>query len=134
MTAGHTVNRLLDVALDYFSSVADDGLESRSVGARLQETISPRFNLLQVISRSGNQTSINFGGGFTSNPLTVDVSYQTVYAPFRAGNPFVRAVSVDMRVQLPWDFRLQAGTYTTPRGELRYTVTGSRFSLARRPR
>jgi hypothetical protein len=32
-----------------------------------------------------------------------------------------------MRVQLPWDFRLQAGTYTTPRGEVRYTVAGSRF-------
>ncbi len=59
--------------------------------------------------------------------MTIDVSYQTVYAPFRERNPFVQALGVNMRVQLPWDFVLQAGTYTTPRGELRYTVTGSRF-------
>ena len=84
-----------------------------------------------MITRSGDQTSMNFGGQFLSNPLTVSVTYQNVYAPFHPGNPFVQALGVDLRISVFDRVQLQAGTYTTPNGRLRYSISGSTIAFAR---
>jgi hypothetical protein len=115
----------LDVVVDYFHSTPSGGPASASAVATLKERVNPRVDLLQTVTRAGNQTTIGLGGQFLSNPLTVGVSHQTVYAPFRPGNPFVQALGVDLRLRLPGGVQLQGGTYTTLDGRLRYTVSGT---------
>ena len=126
LSVGRRISTAVEMTVNYFRAGPRNGSHEDSVVASLQETVNPRLSLLQVVTRSGGQTSMNVGGQFLSNPLTVAVTYQNVYAPFRTGNPFVQAVGVDVRLRI-WDIQLQAGTYTTPDGRLRYTVSGSRF-------
>lgn len=66
-----------------------------------------------------------WGGEFLSNPLRAAVSYQTVYAPLRIGDPFVHVVGIDVRANLLDWIQVQGATYVTPAGQLRYTVSGS---------
>jgi hypothetical protein len=80
---------------------------------------------MQAVTRSANQTSMNFGGELLTNPIRAGVSYQTVYAPLKEGNPFVHVMGVDARLQVFDRVELQVGTYTTPQGQLRYVVSGS---------
>jgi len=54
----------------------------------LRERFSSRFSLLQLISRTEGQTTVAFGGDFTSNRLMARVDYQNVYLPFRPSQPF----------------------------------------------
>jgi hypothetical protein len=95
------------------------------VVATLRETISPRLTLVQFVSRSGGQTSIHAGGHFLSNPVSIGIDYQTVYAPFRLENPFVQSAGFNLRLQSVAGVQLQVATYTTPDGRTRYTVSGS---------
>ena len=135
LSVARNVTRAVDVEGNYFRARSGDGDRSQSLLVSLRETLTPRVSLLQVITRSGNQTSMNVGGQFLSNPLTVSVTYQNVYAPFHPGNPFVQAVGVDLRINVLDRVQLQAGTYTTPDGRLRYSISGSTiaFRQGRRP-
>jgi len=127
LSLARSVTESVDVLVEHFRSVSKDGASSNSIVASLREAISPRVGLVQVVSGAGNRPSLNIGGQFLSNPLTVDVSYQTVYAPFRVGNPFVQAFGFDLRLHLMGSLQLQAGTYTTPDGRLKYTISGSQW-------
>ena len=135
LSVARNLTRAVDVEGNYFGARSDNGDHSQSLLVSLRETLTPRVSLLQVITRSGNQTSMNVGGQFLSNPLTVSVTYQNVYAPFHPGNPFVQALGVDLRINVFDRVQLQAGTYTTPDGRLRYSISGSTiaFRQGRRP-
>ena len=124
-SVGRRVNRIVDASVDYFRSAPRDEAPSSSVVVNVQEAVSPRVSLLQVITRADGRTSFSAGGEFISNPVTVGVSYQTVYAPFHRGNPFVQTLGLDVRVRLMGNIQLRAGTYTTPDGRMRYTISGS---------
>ena len=128
-SAGRRFGARVDAGVDYFRDASPNGV-TQSAGGRLQETVHPRLSLLQVVSYNAGGWSLNAGGQFISNPITVDVGYQTVYAPFSPSSPFVRAMTIDARVQL-LGIGLQAGTYVTPDGRLRYTVRGTRFLYGR---
>src|SRR5262249_20312054 len=85
-----------DRGLEYFRDrSATDRTETAS--GRVQENVHPRVGLLQVVNWSNGSWSFNAGGQFLSNPISIDIGYQTVYAPFRTAGPFVRTVTVDAR-------------------------------------
>ena len=93
----------------------------------LRETISPRLDLIQVATHSGDNTPVSFGGTFTSNALSVGAEYQTVYVPFDEEQPFHQALMLTVRLQAPGGVRAQLGSYVDPTGRVRYTAQGSQF-------
>ena len=112
-----------DATAEYFTSTSAHERASSSVVARLQEDVHPRLNLTQVVTRTGGQNTFNIGGEFISNPVRVSVTHQTLYAPLKPGNPFVHMVGIDLRLRLVDAVGLQGGTYLTPDGSVRYTVS-----------
>ena len=126
-SVGRRVNRVVDATVDYYRSAPRNEIPSSNVVVNVQETVSPRISLLQVITRAEGKTSVSAGGEFLSNPVTVGVSYQTVFAPFHRGSPFVQTLGLDVRVRLIGNLQLRAGTHTTPDGRVRYTISGSQL-------
>jgi hypothetical protein len=118
-----------DASLTYFTSRSGRGPASTSVVTTFREAIGPRLTLVQVATQAARQTSVKIGGSFLSNPIAVGVDYQTLYAPFRTGDPFVQALSLSVRV-LVQSLQIQVASYMTPTGRIRYTVSGS-HSLSR---
>jgi hypothetical protein len=117
----------VDATVDYYRSAPRNETPSSNVVVNVKETVSPRISLLQVITRAEGRTSVSAGGEFLSNPVTVGVSYQTVFAPFHRGSPFVQTLGLDVRVRLIGNVQLRAGTHTTPDGRVRYTISGSQL-------
>jgi hypothetical protein len=121
---GYSITPAVDTTVSYYRSSSTDGSHSDSVVGTFRETLGPRFALVQLVTRAAGQTSFNAGGSFLSNLLTVGLDYQTVYAPFREPNPFVQALSLNVRLAIR-DVQIQLATYTMPDGRTRYTISGS---------
>lgn len=95
---GRALTETVDASLTYFTSTSGRGPASGSFAATFRETLGPRLTLVQIATHASGQTSLKFGGSFLSNPVAVGIDYQTVYAPFRVGNPFVQAITLHVRV------------------------------------
>ena len=121
---GRALTETVDASLTYFTSTSGRGPASGSFAATFRETLGPRLTLVQIATHASGQTSLKFGGSFLSNPVAVGIDYQTVYAPFRVGNPFVQAITLHVRVLIR-NVPLQVATFTTPTGRTRYMVSGS---------
>lgn len=107
----------------YHSQTAN-GPSTTSTVTSVREMISPRLTLLALINHSCQNNSVSFGGQFVSNPMSVDVEYQTVYAPFSPGNPFKQVLVLTARLQ-PFGFlRLNLGSNIAPNGSVKYTSYG----------
>ncbi|MBA3885018.1 MAG: hypothetical protein H0X67_04710 [Acidobacteria bacterium] len=121
---GRALTETVDASLTYFTSTSGRGPASGSFAATFRETLGSRLTLVQIATHASGQTSLKFGGSFLSNPVAVGIDYQTVYAPFRVGNPFVQAITLNVRVLIR-NVPLQVATFTTPTGRTRYMVSGS---------
>lgn len=108
-------------------SRSDRSPSSTSVLAMLREVLTPRISLLQTVTQSGGRTSAAFGGDFHSNPVSIGVSYQTVYSPFRTGNAFRQVLLLNLRLQPSGNFLVNLGSYVAPDGSVKYTAYGSTF-------
>jgi len=103
------------------------GVAFRMLVAGLRETISPRLDLIQLATHSGDNTTVSFGGTFTSSAFTVGAEYQTVYVPFNEEKPFQQALMLTVRLQGPGGVKAEVGSYIDPTGRVRYTAQGSQF-------
>ncbi|MCZ6515782.1 MAG: hypothetical protein O6850_07955, partial [Acidobacteria bacterium] len=125
------ITRRVEVSTNLLSSGPAGGPKTTSLIATTREKISPRLSLLQVISRSGGrstgQTTFSFGGNLYSNLLMLGVQYQTFFVPFQPQEPFRQALMLNLRVRLPANFQVQAGTHVLPDGRVRYTTHGTGF-------
>jgi hypothetical protein len=94
---------------------------STILSGTVRERFSSRFGLLQLVSRTDGQTTIAYGGDFTSNRLMARVDYQNVYLPFRPDRPFQQALALDasLRVTGPW--QVTAASNVAPDGHIRYS-------------
>jgi hypothetical protein len=97
------------------------------VSGTVRERLSSRFSLLQLISRTGGQTTVSFGGDFTSNRLMLRADYENVYLPFRPAQPFEQALALNasLRVTGPW--QITAASNVAPDGHLRYAFGVSTY-------
>src|SRR5207245_9272757 len=75
------------------STKTSPGQTTSILSGTVRENFSSRFSLLQLISRTGGQTTFAFGGDFTSNRLLLRADYQNVYLPFRPTRPFEQALA-----------------------------------------
>lgn len=92
----------------------------------LRESVSPQFNLLQMITRENGRTSVSFGGGVSSGLNSLSIDYQIVHTPYRTANPFVHSLGLNARAQLG-SYQLSIGSFVTPDGRVNYAASGSTF-------
>jgi hypothetical protein len=111
----------------YLLGTIPDGGERRLTPVlMLHERASVRLALDQVATFNAGQTSLAFGGTWFGSLADIGVGYQIVHTPFDRANPFVRALSVTLRINLG-DYRANVGTTILPTGDIRYDATAAKF-------
>lgn len=125
LSVGRNFAGRLDATAYLLHSRSDKSPSSTSVLAMLREVLTPRLSLLQTVTQSGGYTSAAFGGDFHSNPVSIGVSYQTVYSPFQTGNSFRQVLLLNLRLQPSENFLANLGSYVAPDGSVKYTAYGS---------
>jgi hypothetical protein len=93
----------------------------------VRENFSSRFSLLQLVSRTGGQTTFAFGGDFTSNRLMLRADYQNVYLPFRPDRPFEQALALNVALRVAGPVQITAASNVAPDGHLRYSFGASTY-------
>jgi hypothetical protein len=123
-SASRKVTNNLDMSVNYFRMLSGSGSLGGNLSGSVRENISPRLSLLQVVNYAQGRTTVLYGGNYLSNSFSVGVDYQTLYLPFRA-NPFAQGVNVSLQVRLPDGVQVNAQTFRSPTGQLRYTAAGN---------
>jgi hypothetical protein len=126
-TVGRKLTRWFDASGNYLRSEAQGYKTESLLTGSLREKLHPRINLLQFVTRTNGQTMISWGGEFISNPIRLNVDYQTVYVPFNVGKPFTQALMVSATTRLFGAFQMHLGTFVDPIGRVRYTISASDF-------
>jgi hypothetical protein len=123
-TVSRSIIRNVDAGASYYQNLSGPAPRASYLIATIRELISPKLTLLEVINRTQGNTTFLFGGGYTSNRISVNVDYQTLYMPFVA-NPLVTGIGVTLRLKLWRGFEVDGATFRSPDGKLRYTASGS---------
>ncbi|MFZ0392779.1 MAG: carboxypeptidase-like regulatory domain-containing protein [Terracidiphilus sp.] len=121
-TADRKVFSRLQANSSYMESRPSDAPITRSFVTNLTESLTPRLDVSELISRSQGQTTVSFGGGLLSNFVSVTAEYQTYYVPERNSAPFEQAMIVDVTMHLFRGVSLHGGTFVAPDGSLKYTA------------
>lgn len=121
-TADRSLFSRLHATASYLESRPNDAAKTRAFVANLNEVLTPRLSVSQVINRSQGQTTVSFGGAFLSNIASVSAEYQTYYVPERNASPFEQALIVDVQMHLFRGITLHGATFVDPEGKLRYTA------------
>ena len=121
-TAGRSFFSRVQTTSSYLESRPNDAPKSRAFLTNITETLSPRFDVTELVTRSEGQTSVSFGGGFLSNIASVSAEYQTYYIPERNNAPFEQALIMDVQLHLIHGVTLHGATFVAPDGSLRYTA------------
>jgi len=116
------ITRVISNTTNVYQSRPDQGKASNTFTTLFREQVSQKLALTQTVIRSNGQNTISFGGEFVTNRLNASAGYQTVYVPFRTDNPFQQALNFNVRVNLPRNMQLSAGSYIDPQGKVRYSV------------
>ena len=126
-SAGRDVTRFLKLNGSILRSDPNRGPSSTMFVGNVRETISPRLDLVQVVTHSGDNTTVSFGGNWLSNVLKIGLEYQTIYVPFAPEDPFRQALNFHVTLQAFGDFQANVGSYVGPDGRVRYTAYGSQY-------
>jgi len=127
MYVGRRFRDLLDVSGSYFLSKTTDNTTQHLITGTFREIISPRFNVLQVLTYSNGQTSMAYGGEFITNRFNARVDYQTQYLAFRTNKPFRQTLSFNGSVRVAGPLRLNASSSVAPDGHTRYSFGATTY-------
>jgi hypothetical protein len=117
-----------DLRSDEFISSATH----KSTTSSLTERLTRKFSLSEFVTTNNGRTNVSWGGGYHSNQISADVSYQTVYAPLRGGS-FQQVIAVNIEVHLPHDVTLNGGTVADPgTGNPRFTIYETSYFYSNR--
>lgn len=125
--AGRRFGRVLEINENWFRSKSQGQPDTSILSGSVRENFSSRLSLLQLISRTGGQTTVAFGGNFTSNRLIMEADYQNVYLPFRPDHPFEQALALNAALRVVGPMQLTVASNVDPTGHLRYTVGMSTY-------
>lgn len=115
------------VISNYFRSAPSGSEAINTFSLTLQETVTPRLSLSQLVTKTDGRTTFSFGGSLLTNFLKVSAEWQTFFVPFLRGNPFKQALVARFDVRLPGNIQFQGGTDIAPDGSVHYTSYGSSF-------
>jgi hypothetical protein len=121
-TAGRTIGPRLHAQASYLVSKPDNSPKSESFITTVQETLTPRWSISQMVNTSGGHNAIGVGGSFLSNLATLSADYQTFYVPSRIDKPFEEALILNAQIHLFGRLTLNGGTFVAPDGSLLYTA------------
>jgi hypothetical protein len=121
-TAGRSFFSRVHTTASYLESRPSDAPTTRAFLTNITETLSPRLDVTELVSRSQGQTTVSFGGGFLSNIASISAEYQTYYVPERNNAPFEQALIMDVQFHLIRGVTLHGATFVAPDGSLRYTA------------
>jgi hypothetical protein len=121
-TVSREITRNIDGSFSFYQNLNGPKPRASYLISTVHETISPKLSLLQVINRTPGNTNFLFGGSYTTNRFSVSVDYQTLYMPFLA-NPLVTGVGVTLHLKLWGGLQVNANTFRSPDGKLRYTAS-----------
>lgn len=129
---GRRIGQRFEANVNYFestpqSSGVTSGEKTTILSGTIRENFSPRFSLLQLVSRTAGQTTCAFGGDFTSNRFQVRADYQNVYLPFRPTNPFEQALALNVMLRVAGPMQLTAASNVAPDGHIRYSFGASTY-------
>ena len=117
------ITNSIDFGASYFRTLSGQIPPVSSLSTSIRETLSPKLSLLQIVNYSEGRTNVLFGGSYVTNRFTVSVDYQTLYMPFLV-NPFSQGISISLRVRLFRSLQVNAQTFRSGDGHLRYTASG----------
>lgn len=115
-----SITRNVDGSVSYYANLSGPRPRASYLISTVRETISPKISVLEVINHTPGNTSFLFGGSYTTNRVSVNVDYQTLYMPFLA-NPLVTGIGVTVQLKLWGGFQVNGDTFRSPDGKLRYT-------------
>ncbi len=129
---GRRIGQRLELNTNWFQSKPQStktgpGETTSILSGTVRENFSSRFSLLQLISRTGGQTTFAFGGDFTSNRLLLRADYQNIYLPFRPDRPFEQALALNVAFRVAGPMQLTAASNVAPDGHLRYSFGASTY-------
>ena len=129
---GRRIGQRFEVNTNFFQSKPQGtkttpGQATTILSGTVRENFSSRFSLLQLISRTGGQTTFAFGGDFTSNRLLLRADYQNVYLPFRPDRPFQQALALNVAFRVVGPLQITAASNVAPDGHLRYSFGASTY-------
>jgi len=123
LSVARRITNSIDFGASYFRTLSGQIPPVSSLSTSIRETLSPKLSLLQIVNYSEGRTKVLFGGSYVTNRFTVSVDYQTLYMPFLV-NPFSQGISISLRVRLFRSLQVNAQTFRSGDGHLRYTASG----------
>ncbi|WP_263381352.1 hypothetical protein [Granulicella arctica] len=121
-SASRTITPRIGAEATYMVSRPDLSTETDTFDVGIQEVLTPRWTILQVVNVSDGQSTFGFGGSFLSNFATVSADYQTYYVPSRTTAPFEQALILSAQIHPVDRLTLSGQTFVAPDGRLLYTT------------
>src|SRR6185436_11844036 len=130
LSSFHSVNSALPFgtngSLMLFQTFRRDAETIRTVQAEMHEPITSKLSVSQVFAQTGRTISAGVGGHYQSGFTTIALDYQNYYVPLREPNPFMRALTLTVRLQLG-NSSANIGTAIDPFGRVTYSASGSTY-------
>jgi hypothetical protein len=123
LNAGRKVTRWVDVNVSWLQNKSETEKKwSTSLLGTFRENVSPRLELLQLVTHSNGNTTVSFGGNWLGNRLSFGLEYQTIYVPYLPSKPFTQAAVLNIRFRPFGNLQLHAGTAIGADGKVRHTA------------
>jgi hypothetical protein len=139
---GHVVSTFSGLGRDLGSRAAADlqfteshpvgGDPSRMLTLGLREDVRYDLSLSQYLTHSAGTWSGSFGGTLRRGFTNIALSYQTLYVPTRRPDPFVRALTLELRLQLG-SYSTSLSTTVDPSGNVSYNTSGGTYLYLGQP-
>ena len=130
MGVRRAVTRHFEAGVDSLRSEYSGGPPLHSISVNLREILNSRLSVTEIVNQSQGRTSVDYGGTFLSNFLSVSVDYQTVFLPFVQNGPgqLKQVMVLGLHFQLPHGLQFNMDSNVTPLGQVRYTAYGSTYA------
>ena len=98
----------------------------RSLQGEVREPVGSSLTLSEVFTRTGRGFSAGLGGHYQRGFTTVALDYQNYYVPLRQPDPFLRTLTLTVRLQLG-NTSASVGTTLDPFGHVSYAASGGTY-------
>ena len=129
---GHDLGSRAGAELQFTESRPTGSAVSRMLTLGLREDVRYDLGLSQYLTYNGNALSGSFGGTLRRGFANLALSYQTLYVPTRRPDPFVRALTLELRLQVG-NYSTSLSTNVDPSGNVSYTASGGTYLYLGQP-
>lgn len=88
----------------------------------VSERVTQKFRIAQYINTTAQGTTVNIGGSYSGNALSISISWEQEFFPYATGrNPFATTLNASISVHIK-NASINLATLTNPDGGTRYTA------------